>query len=170
MRSLILAAEQFGLLMGLPLMACCLRPGQVTIPSRSSALQHPLLVVAWFFYGALEWWSRREALFQSRRLRRVWLVCPACSRCCSPDGQSEPQASRPDPRRAWRPGCTAHRCSKWKHGQGRPQPAARRSRQMPTVAGQHASGAHLAQTGGVGWRLSPTALTPRSDGRNGTVR
>ena len=61
------------LLMGLPLMGLLLAQGSNN--PLSINLRYTLLVVPGLFYGALEWWSRREALFQSRRLRRVWLGC-----------------------------------------------------------------------------------------------
>jgi len=61
------------LLMGLPLLGLLLAQGFNN--PLSINIRYTYLVVPGLFAGSLFWWQRHQALFASRRLRRIWAGC-----------------------------------------------------------------------------------------------
>ena len=65
------------LLMGLPLLGLMLAQGFNN--PLSISIRYTYLVVPGLFAGAIFWWQERQALFESRRLRRIWAGAIALS-------------------------------------------------------------------------------------------
>mgnify|MGYP001207684037 FL=1 len=65
------------LLMGLPLLGLMLAQGFNN--PLSISIRYTYLVVPGLFAGAIFWWQERQALFESRRLRRIWAGALALS-------------------------------------------------------------------------------------------
>lgn len=102
------------LLMGLPLLGLLLAQGDNN--PLSIHLRYTLLVVPGLFAGTIIWWQRQPALWQNRRVRRLWAAGVALSLLFTVGGNPNRSLSwlMPDSIRPW---VYSSPLRQWQHGQ-----------------------------------------------------